>query len=130
MPRILVIDDDDAVRKTLSIMLSVKGFDSVEAESGSVGVEVIKAGGIDAVIVDLFMPGMDGLKTIEAIRAHNATVPIIAASGFMFGGDLCPTMPNFNTMAAEAGAVATLYKPFRSKELTQAIEKAFAAAAA
>jgi CheY-like chemotaxis protein len=121
MPRILVIDDDAAVRKTLEILLTAEGFDVVEAGTGKAGVEAIKIGAFDLVIVDLFMPEMDGLKTTEAIRQHNATVPIIAASGFMFSGS-CPTMPNFDAMATEAGAVATLYKPFRPKELLQTIE--------
>jgi CheY-like chemotaxis protein len=54
---------------------------------------------------------------------------VIAASGFMFGGN-CPEMPNFDAMAAEAGASASLYKPFKPKDLLQAIQKTLAAAAA
>jgi CheY-like chemotaxis protein len=127
MPRILIIDDDAAVRKTVSIVLAAKGFAVVEAESGKAGVEAIKDGAFDLVLVDLFMPGMDGLKTTEVIRQCNPAIPIIAASGFMFGGGPCPTMPNFDAMATEAGAVAILYKPFRPPELLQAIHKALGA---
>jgi CheY-like chemotaxis protein len=74
------------------------------------------------------MPEMDGLAATEAIKRVRPKLPIIAVSGFMFGGQ-CPTMPYFDDMAAEAGAVSALYKPFRPAELIEAIEKAMAPAA-
>jgi len=55
-------------------------------------------------------------------------MPVITASGFMFGGE-CPEMPNFDAMAAEAGASATLYKPFKPKDLLQVIQKVHGLAA-
>ena len=123
MTRILVIDDDAALRNTLTILLGARGFDVVVAENGKSGIDAIKARPFDLVIVDLFMPGMDGLETTKALRQHNPSIPIIAVSGFMFGGR-CPEMPNFDAMATEAGAISTLYKPFRPAELLQAIQKA------
>jgi CheY-like chemotaxis protein len=54
------------------------------------------------------------------------TTPIIAVSGFMFRAN-CPTMPNFRSMAMEAGAVAALYKPYRPNELVQVISDAIRA---
>jgi CheY-like chemotaxis protein len=123
MARILIIDDDEAVRRATSIMLGARGFDVVAVDNGQAGVDAIKAGRFDAVIVDLFMPGMDGLATTRTIHEHSPTTPIIAVSGFMFRGH-CPAMPDFHPMATEAGAVATLYKPLRPKELVQAIANA------
>jgi CheY-like chemotaxis protein len=123
MTRILVIDDDAALRNTMTILLGARGFDVVVAENGKSGIDAIKARPFDLVIVDLFMPGMDGLETTKALRQHNPSIPIIAVSGFMFGGR-CPEMPNFDAMATEAGAISTLYKPFRPAELLQAIQKA------
>jgi CheY-like chemotaxis protein len=120
MARILVIDDDAAVRHATLIMLEARGFDVVAVETGQLGLEAIKAGAFDAVIVDLFMPGMDGLATTRAIHQHSPATPIIAVSGFMFR-DRCPTMPDFYPMAMEAGAVAALYKPLRPCEVLQAI---------
>jgi CheY-like chemotaxis protein len=70
---------------------------------------------------------MDGLTATEAIHRSRPNLPIIAVSGFMFGGQ-CPTMPYFDDMAMEAGAVSALYKPFRPAQLKQAIEKAMAPA--
>jgi len=123
MARILIIDDDEAVRNAAVIMLKARGFDVVAVENGQAGVEAVKAWPFDAVIVDIFMPGMDGFATTRAIHQHSPTTPIIAVSGFMFHGR-CPTMPDFQPMATEAGAVATLYKPLRPNDLVQALTEA------
>lgn len=123
MACILIIDDDEAVRQATKIVLEANGFDVVAVADGKSGVGAINERRFDLVIVDLFMPAMDGLATTKAIHDLSPTVPVIAASGFMFGGS-CPDMPNFQTMATEAGAISTLYKPFRPKELLQAVQKA------
>jgi CheY-like chemotaxis protein len=123
MPTILIIDDDKLVREAIRIVLAARGYDVVAVEDGKAGIAAAEAGQFDLAIVDLFMPGIDGLKVIETIRQSNPDLPMIAASGFMFGGT-CPEMPNFDTMATEAGALATLYKPFRPEGLLQAVEKA------
>jgi CheY-like chemotaxis protein len=123
MPRILIIDDDDAVRKATVIVLEARGFDVVAVENGQSGVEAVKTAPFDAVIVDIFMPGMDGFATTRAIHQHSPSTPIIAVSGFMFRGR-CPTLPDFHPMATEAGAVATLYKPLQPNELVQAVTEA------
>ena len=106
--------------------LTAKGYDVDVAANGPDGVELAGKHKFDVVIVDLFMPGMDGLKVIETIRETDVEVPMIAVSGFMFGGE-CPTMPHFDSMAAEAGAGSTLYKPFRPDALVNAVEKAMTA---
>jgi CheY-like chemotaxis protein len=123
MARILIIDDDESVRTASKKILEANGFDVVAVADGASGVNAIGDQQFDLVIVDLFMPGMNGLDTTKAIRKLNRLVPIIAASGFMFGRS-CPDMPNFEAMVMEAGATSALYKPFRPKELVQAIEKA------
>jgi CheY-like chemotaxis protein len=128
MARILIIDDDEAVRRTAKIVLGANGFDAVVVADGKSGIDAIEELHFDAVIVDLFMPGMDGLETTKAIRELSPQLPIIAASGFMFGGS-CPEMPHFQEIAREAGAISTLYKPFRAKDLLQAIQKAIGVAA-
>jgi CheY-like chemotaxis protein len=61
-----------------------------------------------SMICDLFLPKMNGLEAIKAIRQIHPRMLIITASGFMFGS-ACPQMPNFDAMAAEVGATSTLY---------------------
>ena len=121
--RVLLIDDDSAVREATELLLDGEGYDVVPAAHGEAGIAAMQAGAFDLVIVDLFMPGMDGLETTKAIRDINPTIPVIAVSGFMLGHHMLE-MPNFGPMAAEAGAIATLYKPFKPDALFQAIAHA------
>jgi CheY-like chemotaxis protein len=123
MPNILIIDDDKLVGEATQILLRASGYNVTVAQDGKSGIEAISAGRFDLAIVDLFMPDMNGLKVMEAIRQSNPTMPMIAVSGFMFGG-ACPPMPEFEAMAIEAGATSTLYKPFRPPQLLQAVERA------
>ncbi len=123
MARILIIDDDKDVREATQILLAANGYDPVTADSGRSGIDLIAKNAVDLVILDVFMPGMDGLTTAQAIHRGHPNLPIIAVSGFMFGGQ-CPTMPGFDSMATEAGAISTLYKPFKPAQLVQAIQKA------
>jgi CheY-like chemotaxis protein len=129
MPRVLVIDDDKLVRETARILLRAQGYEVVVADGGAAGIEAARANQFDVAIVDLFMPDINGFKVMGTIRQSNPDIPMIAASGFMFDST-CPPMPNFDTMAAEAGAVTTLYKPFRPGALLQAVEQALSKAAA
>jgi CheY-like chemotaxis protein len=128
MARILIIDDDAAVCATAKIILEANSFDVVTASNAPSGIDAIKNGSFDLVICDLFLPNMNGLDAIKAFRNIRPDMPVITASGFMFGGK-CPEMPNFDAMAAEAGASGVLYKPFKPKDLLGAIQKALAAAA-
>lgn len=130
MARILIIDDEAAVGATAKIILENNGFDVVTAFDGPAGIAAVNNGAFDLVVCDLFMPRMNGLETIKAIRKIRPNMPIITASGFMLGGSsIRPEMPNFDAMAAEAGANATLYKPFKPKDLLQSVAKALAIAA-
>jgi CheY-like chemotaxis protein len=118
--RVLIIDDDRRVADTARAILEREGYDVVVAEDGSAGLRALQDGRFDLAIVDLFMPVMDGLETTRELRRLAPVMPIIAMSGFMFRGE-CPQMPHFSAMAKEAGALATLYKPFRRQELLQVV---------
>lgn len=125
MAKILLIDDDKLVREATQILLRARGYDVVVAADGRSGIEAARTDKCDLAIVDLFMPGMDGLTVIQAIRQMSPALPMIVVSGFMFGKE-CPPMPGFEAMANEAGAISTLYKPFRPNELLRAVEQALA----
>src|SRR6185312_5857367 len=130
MPNILVIDDDRLAREATKTLLAKQGYTVVVAEDGKSGIKAAQSGKFDVAIVDVFMPDMNGLQVIEVLHQSNPGMPMIAASGFMFGNVGSQLqMPNFDAMAAEAGAVSTLYKPFRPETLLQAVEKAIGAAA-
>jgi CheY-like chemotaxis protein len=128
VPNILVIDDDKLVAEATQGLLGAQGYDVTVAYDGKSGIEAARSDHFDLAIVDLFMPDMNGLQVIKVIRESNPDIPMIAVSGFMFG-KACPEMPGFESMAAEVGAVSTLYKPFQPDHLLEAIETAIDAAA-
>ncbi len=120
MPRILVIDDDAAIRQVTRTILERKGFEVIEARDGDTGVRAYKESGIDLVITDIFMPGKSGLDTIVEIRRESPEAKIIAMSG---GG---PTMSAEGCLLLSQGlgVQRILYKPLRIRELLEAVEYA------
>ena len=81
VPRILYIDDDDALRRLVSRALGRHGYDVASAASGAEGVDMAASGGFDLVAVDHYMPGMDGLETLAAITALPAPPPVVYVTG-------------------------------------------------
>lgn len=120
-PRILVVDDDLAVRSAIDAVLSHEGYEVVVADGGSTGLEALKGGHFDAVLIDIFMPGMDGLETIRSFQDAAPKVPLVAMSGFL-SRDAMATTPDFLNMATRLGAAFSLQKPFRPSELLRIVE--------
>jgi CheY-like chemotaxis protein len=81
--RILVVDDDELVRKNLELVLSMEGYGVTTADSGFAVVEVLDDVGADLVVLDISMPGMDGWETLQWLRRRPSTakLPIVALSG-------------------------------------------------
>ena len=69
MSTILIIDDDDQLRKSFRKLLSEEGYTAEGAASGEAGLEIVHKQSPDLVIVDVRLPGMNGLETFEAIHA-------------------------------------------------------------
>jgi CheY-like chemotaxis protein len=109
---VLVIDDDNAIRLSLSILLEAKGYEVSLAADGAEGFAKFVAKRPDIVISDMIMPGHQGIQTIGEIRARAPDLPIIAMSGSVQGG---PT--SFLKRALDAGADHCLEKPFEALQL-------------
>ncbi len=109
---ILVIDDDEAIRISLSLLLQAKGYSVALAKDGADGLSKYRERKPDLVISDMIMPGHQGIETIARIRADDARLPIIAMSGSIQGGE-----GNFLDKAREAGADHFLEKPFDAAQL-------------
>jgi CheY-like chemotaxis protein len=120
--RILLADDDTEVRETVAMVLTDAGYDVIEALDGEHAVKTYRAKGADLVVCDLFMPGKDGLETIQDLRREFPGVKIIAMSGSGFNGavDMLRT-------ARHLGAIDILGKPVRRAELLAAVERLLAA---
>jgi two-component sensor histidine kinase len=77
MPTLLYIDDDPALARLVDRGLSRLGFQVVHAEGGAQGLERLQQGGIDVIALDQFMPGLDGLETLERILAIPNAPPVV-----------------------------------------------------
>ena len=121
MARVLVIEDDSAVRNLVTRMLDRVGHEVVEATEGRQGLELFASAPADLVITDINMPGMDGIEVITAFRRLRAGVPIIAISG----GGLMPKELLLSNAAA-LGAVEVVSKPFEISQLVGAVDRALA----
>jgi len=116
---ILVIDDDENVRRLICKMLETEKNEIFEAENGNKGMKLIKSNpDVDLVITDLIMPEKEGLETIRELRQDFSHIKIMAISG---GGKIDPQ--NYLPIAKGMGADITLNKPFTRQELLNAIRK-------
>jgi len=82
MKDILVIDDEDSIRKVLSIALQEKGYNIFEATNGREGLEVFKQKRPEIVITDVKMPEMSGLEVTREIKKINDDVDVIIVTGY------------------------------------------------
>jgi CheY-like chemotaxis protein len=117
MARILVIDDDPAVRAAMQMVLEREGLEVRAVGDGPSGIKLVAAEDFDLLLVDLFMPGMDGLETIRQVHRHKPGLPIVIMSGLSFASGTAAQPPDFLAMAGKLGAVGNLKKPFRPREL-------------
>ena len=87
----------------------------------------------DLLIVDIFMPGMDGIATIREVRRHQPDLPAIVISGTSVGGGVlnAPGLqaPDFLAMAIKLGAVRSLQKPFKPRDIIAVVDQCLAGAA-
>ena len=117
MANILIIDDEDAIRGMVRILLERRGHAILEAADGELGIAAFRANSIDLVITDAIMPNKDGLETIAEIRKEDPEVKIIIISG---GGHRLAV--DILAQAKELGADMAVKKPFSPGELTETVE--------
>ena len=127
MARILIVDDDNAVRTTIKLLLERSGHSVVAASDGRSGLAQLEADEFDLLFLDIFMPGMDGIETMRLVHQQRPLVPIIVISGNPILSD-SGQMPDFLTMATKLGAVSSLQKPFKPAALIETVNKCLEAA--
>jgi CheY-like chemotaxis protein len=133
LSRILVIDDDAAVRMTIKLVLERDGHAVELASDGLAGMKAIKDGVFDLLIIDIFMPGMDGIETLREVRKHRPDLPVIMISGSSLAGpdvrEPGLQAPDFLAMAVKLGAVRSLQKPFKPRDIIAAVRQCLGDAA-
>jgi len=112
--RVLVIEDNDELREYLRVALELQEYAVLTAAHGQEALAYLNGHTVDAVVTDLFMPEMDGIETVAALRRQFPDVRVIAMSGRP-GVD-------YLRVARELGVKHTLRKPFEIGELIAALE--------
>jgi two-component system KDP operon response regulator KdpE len=113
--RVLVVDDDASIRKTLALNLRARGYLADTADTGETALQLAASHLPDVVVLDLGLPGMDGLDVISGIRGWSS-VPIVVLSG--------RDTENMKVRALDLGADDYLTKPFGMDELFARIRAA------
>ena len=117
--RILVVDDDAGIRRSLHTLLSRAGYHVEQAGDGSEAIRLWRDRRADLVITDLHMPKKDGIQTIIELLTHTPGVPIIAMSG----GGQTKRLDLLGNVAL-LGTVLTIEKPFTLNEMMSVVSRA------
>ena len=117
--RILIVDDEEQVRKPMRLNLTKAGYDVVEVGNGADAIEFLKtegnAGMVDTLLCDIRMPGVTGIETILYVRTHYPSIPIVVLTGY----------PDVELAASlmKLGVLDYLIKPITRDELLTVIER-------
>ncbi len=118
MPRVLVADDDRLVRWSLTASLTRAGYDVVAVESGAQAVEEISEGGVDVVITDYGLPGVNGLEILRRIKKFFPKTRVIMITGYY--------LPHLDRLARDTGVFDYFEKPFDVTALAGSVARALA----
>lgn len=113
--RILIVEDDMAIQRLLSMMLSAQGYVISSAEHGLKAMEILHKESFDMIICDMMMPFMDGLRFIKWLRNEFKTaIPVIVLTSV--------NDPKIREDILKAGATDIVYKPVAMQELSKRLE--------
>jgi len=118
--RVLIIDDSALIREAGVIALELAGWEVAVAPDGEAGVAAATGDPPDGVLLDIEMPGIDGLETLRRLRADPRTAALPVAFLTAKGDD-----PAERAALLAAGADAVIAKPFQLPELADAVRAAF-----
>ncbi|MBW1845276.1 MAG: response regulator, partial [Deltaproteobacteria bacterium] len=114
--RVLVVDDAEGIRTYLANLLELSGYDVDSAEDGKRALALLNGGAApDVVILDVMMPGIDGIETLRRIKERHASVPVIMLSVVGKASTIVEAM--------QLGASDYINKPFEEEELQLTLDK-------
>ncbi|MCG3122860.1 MAG: Alkaline phosphatase synthesis transcriptional regulatory protein SphR [Phycisphaerales bacterium] len=114
LAKVLVVEDDAAVRRGIVDALMFAGYDVQEAADGKAGLAAAVSGGIDLVLLDILMPKMSGLEVLEVLRRQAASLPVIFLTARGLEED--------RVQGLRAGADDYIVKPFGPREMLARVE--------
>lgn len=119
MDTILVIDDDDQLRKSFCKLLKEEKYAVISAASGEAGIEIVKENALDLVILDMRLPGINGMETFKQIKKNDSKLPVIIVTAY--------GTTQIAIEATKMGAYDYVLKPFDVPEMLNLIELAIEA---
>jgi CheY-like chemotaxis protein len=114
--RILVIDDDPAIRESTRRLLERAGYEVLVSDEGKAGLRLLEAHAVDLVLTDIYMPGEDGFTTMRRLRREWPGIKIITMTGGVRAGPA-----ELSETATALGAARTLSKPFNKAQLLDVV---------
>ena len=108
-PRVLIIDDESAIRESLELLLEMEGFSVTTAPDGEQGLTTLESGTFDLVLLDLALPGQGGFEILQTIRARHANLPVVMITAY-------GTVQNV-VEAMRLGASNFVQKPWENEKL-------------
>ena len=118
--RVLVVDDEENVRKMVRLTLSKAGYDVIEAADGEKGIAAVKSGDnplmLDAIFCDIYMPKVNGMEAIAFFRKEFPSVPVVVITGQ-------PDVQKATTLFKQ-GVIDYLIKPIEAEKLIATAKKA------
>jgi DNA-binding NtrC family response regulator len=115
-PRILIIDDNSELRKTLADILRLKGYETLLAATGMEGLALIRDHPVNLALIDIGLPDISGVEVLKRIKADYASTEVIILTG--------NATLNSAIEAANRGAFSYLIKPYDIEQLTLNIQRA------
>ncbi|MGH7128888.1 MAG: response regulator transcription factor, partial [Planctomycetaceae bacterium] len=112
--RVLVVEDDAAIRRGIVDALEYEGYQPLEAERGDAGLRTALSGAFDLVLLDLVLPGLGGLDVLREVRLARPTLPVIILTARGEEAD--------RVQGLKLGADDYVVKPFSVRELTARVE--------
>jgi len=114
---VMVVEDNEKNRKLMRVVLKAKGYNVIEAETGEEALNILRNQKPDIILMDIQLPGIDGITLIKQIKATTTLkdIPIIAVTAYAMKGDEEKIM--------EAGCDAYVSKPINTQELPLIVEK-------
>jgi DNA-binding NtrC family response regulator len=116
-PKVLVVDDEERFRLTLAKLLTVRGLEVTTLGSGQEALEALRQGPFDVIVLDVRMPGMNGIETLAEIKKINPLIEVIILTGHASVDAAVDIM--------KLGGYDYLLKPCSLEELTDKIDAAF-----
>jgi DNA-binding response OmpR family regulator len=112
--KVLLVDDERAILKIISIKLRISGYDVITASNGQEALDLVKKDSLDLMLLDIIMPGIDGFEVLEKLRAFSE-LPVIVFSA----------RPENAQKALSLGANDFIDKPFNVDDMVKRMESFF-----